>query len=177
MTSLLIQRLCNVQKNLMSKNIEDNSLNNLLQLIFKECIKENMTFYFNFLENQVVLNLCDLDKEHNELHFRLSYSDECKVSDNTLKIFLLENTFLLTPSGCDVASSEDIPEEKETVKKEKPIQESNIVPPSAIRVAMEECEKQGEPVTRKNVENKLNLKSMSQDKRRQCIAYLRDMEA
>lgn len=170
--TLLIQRLCNVQKNLMSKTIEDNSLNNLLSLIFQECLKENMTFYFNFLENQAVLNLCDLDKEHNELHFRLAYSDDCKVSDNTLKIFLLENTFLLTP-GHEVSS--DNPEE-ETVKPEKPIQESNLVPPSSIRAAIEECEKQGEPITRKNLESKLNLKSMSKDKRRQCIAYLRDMK-
>lgn len=171
--TLLIQRLCNVQKNLMSKTIEDNSLNNLLSLIFQECLKENMTFYFNFLENQAVLNLCDLDKEHNELHFRLAYSDDCKVSDNTLKIFLLENTFLLTPSGHEVSS--DNPEE-ETVKPEKPIQESNLVPPRAIRAAMEVIEKRGETPTKNLIEKELQLDKMSTDNRRQCIAYLKDMK-
>lgn len=176
MSSLLIQRLCNVQKSLMSKSIEDNSLNILLPVIFKECLKENMTFYFNFIENQVVLNLCDLLKEHNELHFRLSYSNEDMVSDCSLKLFLLENTFLLTTAPVDVLSSENISEQKDLVE-EKPIQQSNIVPPSAIRVAMEECNHNDEEITRKNIESKLNLKGMTQDKRRQCIAYLRDMEA
>ena len=61
-------------------------------------------------------------------------------------------------------------------KEEGKIQESNIVPPSSIRIAIDECEKQGEPVTRKNVESKLNLKGMNKIKRRQCIAYLRDMK-
>ena len=172
MTSLLIQRLCNVQRNLMSKDIEDNSLNNLLHLIFEECIKENMTFYFNFIENQVVLNLCDLLKEHNELHFRLSYSQDDMISDNTLKIFLLENAFLLTSSGYDVASSV-----KQEPLDETPILSSDEVMPKSIRKAVEKIQQKGIPVTPEAIRNHLPLGQMSTQNRIECNRYLKMMEA
>lgn len=174
---IMAHKLHEVQKNLMGKKFERLSLDYILPLIFEECGKQNMAFWFNFLEDSCVLNLRDTVHENYELNIRYAY--QCSPVSiekvNEYKRVVLINTFLITSASRDVVSSAK--KDEENIKHEdKPIQESNIVPPAAIRVAMEECEKLGEPVTRKNVELKLNLKAMSQEKKSQCIAYLRDME-
>lgn len=149
---IMAKKLQRVQVALMEEKISSTQLQVLLPLIFKKCLKENMTFWFNFLE------------------------DACDMENYKLQVLL--NAFLITPGENPIenASSATMDETHQEETVDKPIQESNLVPPSAVRAAIELCEKNNEPVTRKNVENKLNLGQMSQDKRRQCIAYLRSME-
>ena len=176
-SKLTMQRkLGNVQRALMGKRFEDISLHSLLPVIFEECLKEKIVFWFNFIEDSCVLNLRDTRFDNYELNIRQHIGNIPSASVDDIKVTVLCNAFLIVPNetAINVGSSA----QKETVKedKDKPITTSNIVPPSAIRVAIEECEKQGEPITRKNIESKLNLKGMTQDKRRQCIAYLRDMK-
>ena len=176
---LIYHKISKIQQNLMGKSIEDYSLNTLIPLIFKEACKQNLMFYFNCIENAVVLNIRDTSEENMELNIRYHHN-HADISPEILEMMelrLLQNTFLLVSKSHPFNHSNDADEtsSKPDVH-EKPITESNLVPPSAIRVAMEECKQQGEPITRKNLENKLNLKGMNQDKRRQCIAYLRDME-
>lgn len=163
-------KLSKVQERLMEKEISSLCLEDLLPLIFKECLKENLVFYFNFVENACVLNLRDKSIDNLELNIRLYYSDNT-VSDKEstlLKEQVLCNAFLLTSQPN--ASSAN------TKGEEKQIQESNIVPPRAIRAAMDTLTEKGETITRKNLEKELQLNKMSTDNRRQCIAYLRDME-
>lgn len=173
---IMVCKLHEVQKNLMGKKFESLTLDHILPIIFRECHEQNMTFWFNFLEDACVLNLRDIRHENYELNIRYAYENAPSNIEkiNEYKLIVLINTFLITSDPIDIVASSA--KKEETNKHEdKPIQESNIVPPSAIRVAMEECEKNNEPITRKNLESKLNLKAMSQDKMRQCIAYLRDM--
>jgi len=98
-------------------------------------------FYFNFIENTCVLNLRDIRDENLQLNIRLYYPNEAKVSCIELKEQILLNAFLLTKKGTILKSSGDASSAdiEETPKKEenlsKPIQESNIVPPRAIRAA------------------------------------------
>ena len=51
---MLTQKLVNVQKNLMGIHIKSTALDNLIPLIFKECVKEKVILYFHFL-NHVTL--------------------------------------------------------------------------------------------------------------------------
>lgn len=171
---LMAQKLQKVQIELMQEEISETSLDVLLPLIFQKCLEENLTFWFNFLEDAIVLNLRDVANENYELNIRYAYHSIPTTANEieAYKVNVLLNAFLITTQS-HVASSAPQKEEHS----EKPIKESNQVPPSAIRVAIDELEKAGMEITRKNVEGQLNLKQMSQDKRRQCIAYLRDMEA
>ena len=182
---IMAKKLCNVQIELMGRKFDSVTLDTILPIIFKECLKQNMTFWFNFLEDACVLNLRDVEHENYELNIRQYYQtatipNSGHVMEN-YKLQVLLNAFLITPgenpienTSSATTNKKDETHQEETV--DKPIQESNLVPPSAVRVAIELCEKNNEPITRKNIENKLNLGQMSQDKRRQCIAFLRSME-
>lgn len=180
---IMAQKLQRVQIALMEEEISSTQLHILLPIVFKKCLKENITFWFNFLEDSCVLNLRDVEHENMELNIRYAYSDvpsEAKME--VYKEMLLINAFLITRSSekiNEIASSATTKKQK-TRKDEtrnKPIQESNLVPPSAIKVAIELCEKNNEEITKKNIEKKLDLGQMSQDKKRRCIAYLRSMGA
>ena len=177
---LMAKKLAVIQSNLMGTKFEDTSLQTLLPIIFKECLEQNLTFWFNFIEDYCVLNLRDINQENNELNIRQYMGNIADVELADIKRQVLINAFLITPNLITISSAEKEEERVETHKKEaveeKPIQDSSIVPPSPIRIAIAGCEKDGEPVTKKNIESRLNLKGMSQDKRRQCIAYLKDME-
>lgn len=188
--TFMARKLACVQESLMGMEFEDTNLHTILPIIFNECQKQNMTFWFNFIENACVLNLRDTSHENYELNIRQYIGNDENTDLVSIKRQVLCNAFLLTVKSYTIETSrksEDsvkeghiakaLKESSNDVKKEEgKIQESNIVPPSSIRIAIDECEKQGEPVTRKNVESKLNLKGMNQIKRRQCIAYLRDMK-
>lgn len=178
---VMAMKLCNVQKRLMEQDIESSTVEYLIPLIFKECLRENLTFWFSFLEDCAILNLRDIVHENYELNIRYHYTTAPLSAEriDAVKSELLMNVFLITKAATDV-----IGDKKENVKEATGatahfynIRDSNIVPPTPIRIAIEECEKKNEEVTRKNLENKLNLGQMTQEKRRQCIAYLKSMEA
>ena len=177
----MYKKLQCVQAALMEETIEDYSLQSLLPLIFKRCYEENLTFWFNFLEDAIVLNLRDVSHESLQLNIRYSYKnvpdDYSKDSIETYKIILLQNAFLLTdnPVGLINITSSESKEEGKIVP-EKPIKESTAVPPTSVRTVMDMLEKNNEPVTRSNIQKYLQLDKMSSDNRRRCIAYLKTME-
>ena len=175
---IMAKKLCKVQKRLMEVKIEEFTLENLLPLIFQECLKENLTFWFNFIEDAAVLNIRDIEHENYELNIRNAYPEIPIKSDviDSIKINLLINSFLLTGKpheiDGDVASSAD----NKIVKHDQPIKQSNAVPPTSIRTVIDMLEKNGEPVTRKTIQEYLQMDKMSTDNRRRCIAYLKSME-
>ncbi len=183
--NVMYQRLSNIQTSLMMQSISSMELEDLLPLIQRECLHENLMFYFNFIENACVLNLRDITSENRELNIRLYYpnNNDDEISIKKLKEQVLINAFLLTKKGTSLKSSGDASSAdiEETPKKEespsKTIQESNIVPPRAIRAAMDTITARGDEITKTALEKELQLNKMSTDNRRQCIAYLRDMEA
>lgn len=166
---LLYSKISEIQEKLMEETIKDYSLDSLIPLIFKETSKQKLMFYFNWIENACVLNIIDCSKENEELHVRYyhQFTDIAPEIHEMIESRLLCNTFLLTKDVVDLASSD-----KET----QPIQESNIVPPRAIRAAMDELTHEGEKITKKGIEKKLQLGKMSTANKQQCIRYLRDME-
>ena len=170
-STTMYAKLSKVQERLMEKEISSLCLEDLLPLIFKECLKENLVFYFNFVENACVLNLRDKSTDNLELNIRLYYSDNTfsDKESTLLKEQVLCNAFLLTSQPN--ASSADTKKDDE-----KQIQESTIVPPRAIRAAMDTITARGDKVTKTAHEKELQLNKLSKDNRRQCIAYLRDME-
>ena len=165
-------KLANVQKRLRGKSFGKFTLDDILPVVMEECFKENLVFWFNFLEDSVVLNLRDILQENYELNIRYAYeSAPIQLTDaEHYKTLVLLNAFNLTHQEIKTASSA-------TPKiDEKPIQESNIVPPRAIRAAMDTIKGRGDEVTKKAIEKELQFDKMSSDNRRQCIRYLKDME-
>ena len=173
------KKLNNIQKNLMGVEFQDLTLESLLPIIFEECCKENIMFWFNFIENACVLNLRDIQHENYELNIRLSIGemDNNKGLDY-YKEEVLKNAFLILQGEFP----EGFPEKEVSVSnrsndetQNKQIVKSDTVPPSPIRIAMAGCKQDGEPVTKKNLEKRLNLKGMTHEKRKQCVRYLKGM--
>lgn len=167
------KKLANIQKRLMGVEFQDLTLESLLPIIFEECCKENIMFWFNFIENACVLNLRDIQHENYELNIRLSIGemDNNKGLDY-YKEEVLKNAFLILQGEVSVSNRTN--DETQTIE-ENQIVKSDTVPPSPIRIAMAGCKQDGEPVTKKNLEKRLNLKGMTKEKRTQCVRYLKGM--
>lgn len=175
--TIMAGKLCKVQQTLMAKEIESSKVEYLVPLIFKECVQEDMTFWFSFLEDCAILNLRDIAHENYELNIRYHYTSAPISAEkiDAIKIELLMNVFLITKE----ASVMDIYKEDEPAPetpKEQAISESKLVPPTSVRTVINLLEKNNIPVTKKNIESELHLDKMSSEKRRRCIAYLRSME-
>ena len=175
---VMAKRLQQVQLDLMQDEISETSYDVLLPLIFKKCYKNNLTFWFNFLEDSAVLNLRDVEHENYELNIRHYYANAPLSQENidAIKLNLLVNAFLITNKKVEIDLPKKVVEENVEVKHEKPIKQSNAVPPTSIRTVIDMLEKNGEPVTKKSIQQYLQLDKMSTDNRRRCIAYLRSME-
>ncbi|WP_407415745.1 hypothetical protein [Methanobrevibacter sp.] len=175
---LIYHKISEIQKNLMGKNIEDYNLNTLIPLIFKECNKQNLMFFFNFVENACVLNLRDISEENMELNIRYHHGLEDIPEDimDLLKVRLLCNTFLLINDSVDIGipvPAENTPvEEKESaiISNDKPV-------PTHIRKAIDTIQAKGIPVTVEAIKNHLPLSKMSTSARMECNKYLKNMEA
>ena len=169
---IMAQKLQRVQVALMEEEISSTQLNVLLPLIFKKCLEEKMTFWFNFLEDACVLNLRDVEHENTELNIRYAYTN-VPLSEQEVDIFketLLINAFLITSSSVklNVASSKT---EDETLI----IDNDEIMPPE-IRKAIERIQKKGMPVTPNAIRNHLSLSKMSTGDRITCNRYLKKMK-
>ena len=174
---LIYHKISEIQKNLMGKNIEDYTLNTLIPLIFKECIKQELMFFFNFVENACVLNLRDISEENMELNIRYhhEYEDIPDEIMELLKVRLLCNTFLLINDSVDIGipvPGENVPVEKESqiISNDKPV-------PTHIRKAIDIIQSKGIPVTAEAIKNHLPLGKMSTSARMECNKYLKEMES
>ena len=186
---VMAKKLSKVQTALMQEEISETSYDVLLPLIFKKCYENNLTFWFNFMEDSAVLNLRDVEHENYELNIRHYYANAPLSQENidAIKLNLLVNAFLVINRKVviDLPVKSEVNENqkkgkktqpKKEVKHEKPIKQSNAVPPTSIRTVIDMLEKNGEPVTRKSIQKYLQLDKMSTDNRRRCIAYLKSME-
>lgn len=166
---VMARKLSNVQQSLMSMEFEDTNLQTLLPLIFKECVKENLTFWFSFIENTAILNLRDVQHDNYELNIR-QYYDGGKIED--FKKQLLLNTFLIIPKSVPI-----LQEPTNETSSAKPIISNDKVMPKHIRKAIDTIEAKGIPVTRETIKNHLPLNQMSNSARMECNKYLKEMEA
>ena len=169
---IMAKKLHNVQKRLMGNTINEDTLDCLLSLIFKECSKEKLTFWFNFLENEIVLNLRDIEHENYELNIRQHYTETAKTDD--LKKMVLVNTFLITKNSVEFeslneASSQKKSDETHIISGDKPV-------PPHIREAIEKIQAKGIPVTPETIQNHLPTAKMSTNATIQCNNYLKKMK-
>lgn len=167
---VMTRKLCNVQIRLMEIEIKDISFNSLLPLIFKECLKENLTFYFNFIENHCVLNLRDVEHENYELNIRVYYTNNSTFEE--LKLQALINAFLITSGEYEIGlSSEDASsatDETLLISGDKPT-------PKHISKAIDTLNAKGVPITPESIKNHLPLHDMSVNSRLECNKYLKQM--
>lgn len=169
---IMAKKLHNVQKRLMGNTINEATLDGLLSLIFKEGSKEKLTFWFNFLENEIVLNLRDIEHENYELNIRQHYTETAKTDD--LKKMVLVNTFLITKNSVEFESSNEASSQKKSdethiISGDKPV-------PPHIREAIEKIQAKGIPVTPETIQNHLPTGKMSTNATIQCNNYLKKMK-
>lgn len=164
--TIMAGKLCNVQKSLMEYKVESYNLNTLLPLIFKECLKENMTFWFSFIENYCVLNLRDVINENYELNIRQYHSNNDNLDE--LKIQVLCNTFLLTNEKYHISHIPSSANETIIISGDKPT-------PKHISKAIETLNAKGVPITVDSIKNHLPLGQMSTSARLECNKYLEQM--
>ena len=168
---IMAQKLHRVQEKLMGETISDFSLDGLLPLIFKICSEENLCFWFNFLENECVLNLRDIGHENYELNIRQYYETGAELEGIKEKVLI--NTFIITHDSVslekDGASSAQNEEELGLISGDKPV-------PKHIRKAIDTIQSKGIPVTAEAIHNHLPLGQMSTSARMECNKYLKQME-
>ena len=168
---IMAKKLHNIQRNLMGETINEETLDELIPLIFKACLKEKLTFWFNFLENELVLNLRDVEHENYELNIRQYYIPNAKTDD--LKKMVLVNTFLIVKKSVSLEQSDDASSQ---IKPDEPIIISGDKPvPPHIREAIETIQAKGIPVTPEAINNHLPTSKMSSSATMQCNKYLKEM--
>ena len=177
---VMAKKLHHIQESLMGKEINRQDFSGLLALIFKECSKENLTFWFNFHEDYCVLNLRDIGHENYELNIRKAYvgvplTDEA-ITENKIQLF--ENAFLIidkpvegfqTPTMAENISKEDDVEEL-IFTSDKPL-------PPHISKAIEKITAKGITVTKNSLKNHIPWNEISTEQRIKCTEYLNEMEA
>ena len=170
------QKISNVTVALMGMEIQDFSLDNLLPLILKECLKENIYFRFSFVENTCVLNVRDRFHENYEVNQRLYYATplfEGKTMDD-IKVMVLCNTFLLTKDKYVLKDSSALPE-KET--QDSTIISGDKVIPKPINEAIKKIKAKGVEVNKKSIRAHVQWNQLSTDQRIKCTNYLENMGA
>jgi len=167
----MAKKLHNVQVNLMDQTIKTSSFDSLLPLIFKECHKENLTFWFNFIEKTCVLNLRDIEHENHELNIRYTYESANLLDENQLNFIketVLMNTFLITKESHVIASSAKTGVSSDIISGDSPV-------PVHIRKAIEKIKAKGLDVTPEAIQNHLPTGQMSSNQIMACNKYLKQM--
>lgn len=172
---IMAQKLVRVQTALMECELPD-SLESLIPLIFKACLKENICFWFNFFEHEVVLNLRDIKHENYELNIRQYYES---VNDiDSVKILVLNNAFLLTGNKTVFENNDDgsALQETETLEDAHIISGDKIIP-KPIRNAIDTIKAKGVEVNKTSIRNHVPWNQLSNDQRIKCTNYLNEMGA
>lgn len=180
---VMSKKLHNVQESLMAEEINPLKFEETLSLIFEECSKENLTFWFNFHEDYCVLNLRDIGHENYELNFRNAYvsvpiTDEAIIEN---KIRLFENAFLLTRNAVEGYSAKPMEEASEKEVNNDDIDEliftSEKPLPPHVSKAIDTITSKGIPVTKESLKNHIPWDKISTEQRIKCTEYLNEMGA
>lgn len=162
----MAKKLYAVQKDLQREEIQEFTLDSLLPLIMKACSKQNLMFWFNFIDNHCILNLRDIEHENYELNIRYHYESVGNIE--IIKLEVLKNAFLLTNNSNEINASSANTESLEIISGDKPV-------PPHINEAIKKIKSKGIPVTAEAIHNHLPLGQMSTSARMKCNKYLKEM--
>ena len=176
---VLLEKISDVQRELMSQEF-GTDYNTIVPVVLDACQKHGLTFYFNFLEDSVVLNIVDwTSDDYSELHVRLNLSllkDNFDV--NTLKFLVLTNAFLLTEHAAEVTNPHTTAEAVNTDEEYDDFIFTSDKPlPPHISKAIETITAKGIPVTKNSLKNHIPWNEISTEQRIKCTEYLNEMEA
>lgn len=177
----LLEKISKVQRKLMGVEFGDD-YNSIVPVVLEACQKHGLTFYFNFLEDSVVLNIVDwTSDEYSELHVRLNLCVFKNHFDmNTIKFLVLCNAFLLTEKPTEIASpyAEAVDEVKETADEYEGLIFTSDTPiPPHVSKAIEKINAKGIPVTKESLRNHIPWDNISTDQRVKCTDFLNQMGA
>ena len=178
---VMAQKLHDVQKSLMGKKINPHEFEETLRLIFEECSKENLTFWFNFYEDYCALNLRDVQHENYELNIRCAYVNVPTAPEEIIqnKIHLLQNTFLLIEEpvvGFQSPTTDSSGENSQGNYDELILTSDKPIPPH-VNKAIDKIKAKGIPVTKESIKNHIPWGSISTDQRIKCTNFLNEMGA
>lgn len=179
----LLEKISDVQRELMSHELEGD-YKYLVPVVLDTCQKHGLTFYFNFLEDSVVLNIVDwTSDDYSELHVRLNLKvvENANFNMNTIKFLVLCNAFLLTEQSSQITNpykeAEKEVEEDETAKEYDELIFSSDKPiPPHVSKAIDTITKKGIPVTKQSLRNHIPWKEISTTQRVNCTEYIKDLE-
>lgn len=172
---VMAQKIYNVQKALMGVSIQDMSLDSLITLIFEKCSEENLTFWFNFIDNHCVLNLRDIKHENYELNIRQYY--ETIEDIDSIKLQVLVNAFNLTGDELTLENNEDSSALQEEETPDNKIISGDKVIPKPINEAIKKIKAKGVEVNKKSIRAHVQWNQLSTDQRIKCTNYLENMGA
>lgn len=170
----MAQKLFKVQMALMNEKIQDFNLDSLIPLIFQKCYEENIAFWFNLFQNEIVLNLRDIGHENYELNIRYYYEGIPDI--DSLKIQVLINAFNLTGNKVILENNEDSSALHKDETQDVGIISSNHPTPKHITEAIKTIQSKGIPVTPEAIHNHLPWDQMSSNSKIKCNKYLKDMK-
>lgn len=171
---IMAKKLALVQNNLLECEIQDTNLDSLLPLIMRECRKENIVFWFNFFEHEVVLNLRDTQHENYELNIRQHYETH---DIDEVKLQVLVNAFLLTTGKTVLENNEDSSALQEEETPDNKIISGDKVIPKPINEAIKKIKAKGVEVNKKSIRAHVQWNQLSTDQRIKCTNYLENMGA
>lgn len=193
----IYKKLATIQCNLLNvnikksghnrhKNFKYHELEDLIPPIFEECMKQELTLMFTFVDNAAILKLKDWNGK-DEISVRITQPELVIPEKNPnnqliqavganvtyLKRYLLINTFLITEK--EVIDSDNVASSAEKVTfKETSEPKSNIDVPSLIKEAKEKLVKKGVEPTNKAIKNQVRtLKTYSVADRRAINEYFK----
>lgn len=174
---VMAQKIYNVQKALMGVSIQDMSLDSLITLIFEKCSEENLTFWFNFIDNHCVLNLRDIKHENYELNIRQYY--ETIEDIDSIKLQVLVNAFNLTADELTLENNENSSalQKEETPEGSASIISGEKIIPKPIRNAIDKIQAKGVEVNKSSIRAHVPWTQLSNDQRIKCTNYLNEMGA
>ena len=175
----LLEKISEVQRKLMAVEFGDD-YNSIVPVVLEACQKHGLTFYFNFLEDSVVLNIVDLTSdEYSELHVRLNIGLLKNNFDmNTIKFMVLCNAFLLTekPTAIDNPNAKALDTDIKDGYNELIFTSDKPIPPHISR-AIDKITAKGIPVTKESLRNHIPWDNISTEQRVKCTDYLNQMGA
>lgn len=186
----LYEKLGNIQLQLLDTEISKSGhnkfgnfkhyeLNDLLPPIIRLCGENKCVSYFSTEENDVFLHLVDLESE-NSIVLNMTMPPLEKLAKMNLmqskgayityvKRYLLLNLFNIV----DTEIIDSLNQKDNSKRNLKP--NSNVVP-EPVQEAIKKLNAKGVEITRKALENHVNLKKMDTKTRKSVIHYLKNMD-
>lgn len=167
---MIYRKLGEIQLNLLKYNLTTESdLSTVLSAVQKECCLQELTCWFNIIEDSLILKIKPWDKESLDINVRIPRE---KYDDyDGLKLQVLQNTFLIHDETTSIESEKVNDSDGEDI-----VLEENEMP-KPIEKVKEILEDKNIPTTRRNIAIELGMHDLSSEAMNASREYLKQFSA